>query len=399
MRGTIFCCVSLLGVALFAPRNVMAWDDNGHMIVAIIADHYLLPPAREKIRVMLSQDADTLTAHYIVSEATWADKYLESDKATTHERYDRTYAWHFANIQTTRPNIPEACFGQPPLPSGTPASQGPAKDCIVDKISQFAAELANPATSAKERLVALKFLLNLVGDIHEPLRVADENSGHGMLLQVSSAETTPGDLFTFWDRVLVDRLGMDYHDVANTLVARISDADALQWSSSAPQLWALEAHQIGLNQVYGMLGDYDNQGNSKLQDSDIDRGIQIVALQLSRAGVRLAHLLNEALVPASSQASAQKNVRTGDPAAGRRFALAACNVCHVVSPQQVIAPSSGLDVTSAPDFEAIAKTRGMSDVALREFLFGPHPTMPNMHLSQTQANNIIAYILSLQKSR
>ena len=44
----------------------------------------------------------------------------------------------------------------------------------------------------------------------------------------------------------------------------------------------------------------------------------------------------------------------------------------------------------------ISKTSGISQDALREFLFGPHPTMPNMHLSQTQADDVIAYILSLR---
>jgi hypothetical protein len=37
-------------------------------------------------------------------------------------------------------------------------------------------------------------------------------------------------------------------------------------------------------------------------------------------------------------------------------------------------------------------------VALHEFLFGTHPTMPNMHLSEPQADNLIAFILKLRKA-
>jgi nuclease S1 len=49
----------------------------------------------------------------------------------------------------------------------------------VDKIDQFAAELANPATADPERLLALKFLLHFVGDLHQPLHAADDHDAGG----------------------------------------------------------------------------------------------------------------------------------------------------------------------------------------------------------------------------
>jgi len=45
-----------------------------------------------------------------------------------------------------------ACYGHPAIPAGMPASRGPAKDCIVDKIQEFAAELADPATNPEEQI-------------------------------------------------------------------------------------------------------------------------------------------------------------------------------------------------------------------------------------------------------
>jgi hypothetical protein len=45
----------------------------------------------------------------------------------------------------------------------------------VDKIDQFAAELGNPATSPAEQLLALKFLLHFVSDLHQPLHAADDH--------------------------------------------------------------------------------------------------------------------------------------------------------------------------------------------------------------------------------
>jgi hypothetical protein len=124
---------------------------------------------------MLGRDKDSLTLHDIASEATWADKYRDSDRNGTGERYRRTRQWHFVDIELDNPNLAQACYSHPKLPPGTLASQGPADACIVDKIDQFEAELANPETAPEERRVALKFLLHLVGDVHQPLQAANDH--------------------------------------------------------------------------------------------------------------------------------------------------------------------------------------------------------------------------------
>ncbi|MBV8614169.1 MAG: hypothetical protein JOY66_10420 [Acetobacteraceae bacterium] len=90
-------------------------------------------------------------------------------------------------------------------------------------------------------------------------------------------------------------------------------------------------------------------------------------------------------VPASGQPS-------GDPAAGKAFALQVCTPCHVVAPDQL----SPQRFAVAPDFNAIANTPAMSPMALHAFLSGAHPTMPNLVLSPDEERNVIAYILSLR---
>lgn len=376
-----------------AAGNAWAWDDEGHRAVALIADHYLSPAAKDKIQAMLQADTDPLTAHDFASEATWADKFADSDKMTTKTRYEATRNWHFADIDASRPNIPEACFGQPALPAGQPASQGPAKACVIDKVNQFWVELADPKTNPAERLVALKFLLNLVGDLHQPLRVADESNNHGGAILVAASSITAGDLFDYWDSAYVAALAPDAKSVAQQLVSQITETDMHQWASGAPQLWALEAHQLGVDRAYGVSGSINDKGQLMIPDSDVAKGVKTVALQLSRAGVRLAYILNNALDPAAHPLPVHPTAAAGNKEAGRAFALAICSVCHVVSPDQ----ASPRQFTTAPDFQSIANTRGMSDVALREFLSGTHPTMPNMHLTETQIDDVTAFILNLRK--
>jgi hypothetical protein len=73
VRGLLRACLLLLTL-LIAPRPALAWGDEGHKVIALIAEHYLDPAVRAKMATLLSADTDLLTAHDIASEATWADK-------------------------------------------------------------------------------------------------------------------------------------------------------------------------------------------------------------------------------------------------------------------------------------------------------------------------------------
>jgi S1/P1 Nuclease len=132
------------------------------------------------VTTLLAADTDSLTRHDIASEATWADKYRDSDRDTTRIRYQATWRWHFVDIELSQPDLVAPCFGHPPLPPGVSASKGPPQACVVDKINQFAAELGDPATGASEHLLALKFLLHFVGDLHQPLHAAADHDAGGM---------------------------------------------------------------------------------------------------------------------------------------------------------------------------------------------------------------------------
>ena len=182
-RRWIFAALLIVGLL---PQHAQAWGDQGHRIIALIADRYLDPTARTKLDAMLGGDTDSLTPHDIAGESMWADKYRDSDRNSTGERYRRTRQWHFVDIELDDPSFEQACHNRPRLPPGVLASRGPADACIVDKIDQFEAELPNPETAPEERLLALKFLLHLVGDVHQPLHAADDHDAGGNKKQVAA---------------------------------------------------------------------------------------------------------------------------------------------------------------------------------------------------------------------
>jgi hypothetical protein len=74
----------ILAVSGTLPKNALAWGDNGHKTIALIAEHFLTPAARTKVNALLAADTDNLTKHDIANEATWADKYRDSNNRRDH---------------------------------------------------------------------------------------------------------------------------------------------------------------------------------------------------------------------------------------------------------------------------------------------------------------------------
>src|SRR5712691_12926596 len=176
--GPLVVVGALVAALLLPMRTSLAWGPEGHRVIALVADRLLQQGdagARAKVLALLASDkGDRLTKPDIASAATWADVLREKSE----EARFATTAWHAARLKPDNPDLASACFGRKPLPAGYPASHGPRDNCSVDKIEQFAAELKNPETSSGERLAAVQFLLNLVGDLHDPLHALDRGD-HG----------------------------------------------------------------------------------------------------------------------------------------------------------------------------------------------------------------------------
>jgi mono/diheme cytochrome c family protein len=74
---------------------------------------------------------------------------------------------------------------------------------------------------------------------------------------------------------------------------------------------------------------------------------------------------------------------------GRDLAERWCVDCHLVN-------SAQRRTTEAPPFAVVAN-RGVDAQRLAYFLLNPHPVMPNMGLSRSEAADLAAYIVSLGK--
>ena len=88
-------------------------------------------------------------------------------------------------------------------------------------------------------------------------------------------------------------------------------------------------------------------------------------------------------------AAAGSSVYAGDSASGLHLARQWCVECHVVEAGQAIASDAW------PPFSEVANNPVKTERGLRTWLSDPHPPMPQLNLSKTEIENLLAYIQSL----
>jgi hypothetical protein len=286
-----------LGVAALAgavtATPCFAWGDDGHKIVAAIARERLSAETKAKVDAILATDTDTLTTPDMVARATWADKWRDHGHRETAQ-------WHFIDIELANPDLDAACFGHPP--SFQLASAGPPNSCVVDRIKALSTELAAKDTPPSERLFALKFLLHFVGDMHQPLHASDNQDRGGNCVMVRSPEEGVVNLHHYWDTTLVDALGSSPGAIATHLATEIKTDQAQAWSLGDEVQWARESNAVAVQSVYtiGSVPGCPAHPTTMALPDGYDAAARLaVALQLERAGVRLALVLERDLAPLS----------------------------------------------------------------------------------------------------
>jgi len=244
-----------------APLPALAWGAEGHEVVAAIALGELTPSARAQVARLLGSDA------MLVQQSNWADEIKDQRRDTA--------PWHFVDI-------PLNAAGFVPQRD---CAQG---DCVVAQIQADLQALRNKRLSAHARAEALLFLIHFVADVHQPLHAEDNDDKGGNQVRVEIGRER-ANLHKVWDVDVVEVMGFDPGAVSANIERGITAQQRRAWSQGSPADWANQAHAIARNQIYPPL-----QGAREIRlPRDYGwREAPVARLQLARAGVRLAWLLN-----------------------------------------------------------------------------------------------------------
>ncbi len=101
--------------------------------------------------------------------------------------------------------------------------------------------------------------------------------------------------------------------------------------------------------------------------------------------VMMAFAAAASILPAAARGQ-DANLRHGG-----EIAQSICVVCHAVTTDALASPN-----VAAPPFARLARTEGMTSIALTAALQTSHRQMPNLILQADEQHDVIAYILSLK---
>jgi hypothetical protein len=247
--------ILLIGFFSFYTLTASAWGATGHRVTGWIAEHYLSKNAKKQLERILHGQS-------LAIASTWMDE-IRSDSL-----YDYTADWHWVTIQDGE--------------SYAQSIKNKNGD-VVQMIEKIITDLKSKKLKAKDEQEAVKMLIHLIGDIHQPLHVGGGNDRGGNDIKVMWFKTD-SNLHRVWDSDMIDDTKLSYTELAQSLL--LPDASrlaAIQQSNAAD--WAKESMNHR-KQVY-------NYGNGKLGYQYAYRNMDLVRERLLLAGIRIASVLND----------------------------------------------------------------------------------------------------------
>jgi hypothetical protein len=258
-------------VSLAIPTTALAWGSEGHRVVAHIAADELTAAAKSQIQSLLGSP-DVRFA--MEAASTWADEI----------KFQRpeTRPWHYVDIEIGSPGYNKT-------------ADCPDDDCVVAQIERDEAILRNGQLAPPVRAEALRFLIHFIGDLHQPLHCADNHDRGGNEVKVIFAGRRDNMHFV-WDDNVVEALGRDPDEVASRLETRITPDEVRDWKRGSVEDWANETFRVAGKEIYAKFPGVGGTDTPViLLPAYVQNESAVAAVQLEKAGVRLAYVLNRTL--------------------------------------------------------------------------------------------------------
>lgn len=250
-------------ILILTASSAFGWGQKGHDTVAFIAENHLTPATKEAV-------SELLDGKSIVYWANW----LDNASHTPEYAYSKT--WHYKNIDAdmdfeTAPNIKEGN--------------------IVDAITEQSFVLTNPEAGREEKQLALKMVVHLVGDLHQPMHLghASDRGGNQWVVKYFNRDN---NIHSVWDSSLPESAHKwSYTEWQNQIDRATPEEQAEILRDGTPALWGKETYEI-CKKVY----DTTPQGTNISYDY-IAEWTPTIEQQFLKGGLRLADVLNSIFDP------------------------------------------------------------------------------------------------------
>jgi hypothetical protein len=265
---------ALAAAATLLPSPALAWGKTGHRVVAAIADTQLSGLARAHVEQILGPGESLDEA------ATWPDD-MRADPSPFWQK--AASPWHYVTL------------------NGTTYDHAPPEGDALEALGRFSKMLQDPNASLADKQLALRFVVHLVGDLHQPLHAGKCCDKGGNDVKVTWMGK-PTNLHAAWDSSIVDEEQLSFSELAAKLERHISPSDVIAWSDVNPRNWVTESAELR-DRVYPTAADMPKLVKDKkrrkrqpvlpdLSYGYVYRFTPVMERRLSQAGVRLAAYLN-----------------------------------------------------------------------------------------------------------
>ncbi|MEL6870603.1 MAG: S1/P1 nuclease [Pseudomonadota bacterium] len=261
-QNPVVVLIALLAVAV-SSSSAFAWGKIGHRVVGEIATQHLSGQARASIEQILGSED-------LAESSTWPD-FMRSSPDSFWQREAGPYHYVTVPVGKTYEQV-----GAPP--------EGDA----VTALAKYRAVLRDPAADLEQRQLALRFIVHIVADLHQPLHAGNGTDRGGNDFAVVW-QGRPTNLHSVWDTGLVDDEQLSYTEMSRWLTRRLRPDDVLAWWTADPLDWIAESVQIR-DTIYP---DANDEAARNLRWDYIYQHRATVRQRLTQAGIRLAAYLND----------------------------------------------------------------------------------------------------------
>ena len=237
--------------------SAFGWGQKGHDTVAFIAENHLTPATKAAVDSILDGK----------SPVYWAN-WLDNASHTPEYAYSKT--WHYKNVDADQTY------------ESMPAN--PAGDAIT-AIKAQVETLSNTATSKADAALALKILIHVMGDMHQPMHMGHATDLGGNRVKVKYFNRDR-NLHGIWDSDLVESAHKWSYTEWQQQLDRLDEAEEALVLQGTVDDWARETLNI-TRDVYAFF-----PAGINVSYNQIAYWTPTIEQQLLRGGLRLAHVLN-----------------------------------------------------------------------------------------------------------
>jgi hypothetical protein len=234
-----------------------SFGPTGHRITGAIAENYLSDKTRQQLKLLLGNESLAEASTYVDEMRSHPSKFWQKT----------ANAYHYVTV---------------PKGKSYPDVGAPSKGDAVTALRHYSQILKNPKADLEQRKLALKFVIHIIADLHQPLHVGNGTDRGGNDVKVKFF-WQPTNLHRVWDSELIDRQQLSFTEWSLWLNRTISPEQKQLWSSSDPLIWIGESIEIR-DQIY--------PDNNTLDWDYQYQHLPTIKLRLKQAGVRIAHYLN-----------------------------------------------------------------------------------------------------------